>query len=154
MFSNLTKYLLKNLDLNLTDSQVILLQDIAQNKFVAYIFIGAFAMTIDVGIFLFLHELIGIKALICHSVSVPTSAIFSFLANASLNFKKTDLLLYRFISFSTVIGIGYLLGLLFIFIIDNVLQFGGTIGKLVSLPFVVTLQFYLNSRITFKDKDG
>jgi len=154
MLSNLIKYLLKNLNLDLTDSQVNLLHDIAKNKFVTYLFIGGFAASIDVGIFIFLHELINIKSLISHSVSVPISAIFSFSANAYLNFKKSDLLFYRFVSFSTVVGIGYLLGILIIFIIDNVLQLGGTIGKLVSLPFVVTLQFYLNSKITFRDKDG
>ena len=154
MLSNLIKYLLKNLNLDLTDSQVNLLLDIAKNKFVTYLFIGGFAASIDVGIFIFLHEFINIKSLISHSVSVPISAIFSFSANAYLNFKKSDLLFYRFVSFSTVIGIGYLLGILIIFIIDNVLQLGGTIGKLVSLPFVVTLQFYLNSKITFRDKDG
>jgi len=154
MFSNLIKYLLKSLNLNLTDSQANLLQIIAKNKFVTYLFIGGFAASIDVGIFIFLHELMEIKSLISHSISVPISAIFSFSANAYFNFKKSDLLFYRFISFSIVIGIGYLLGILIIFVIDNVLQLGGTIGKLVSLPFVVTLQFYLNSKITFKDKNG
>jgi len=154
MFSNLIKYLLKSLNLDLTDSQANLLQIIAKNKFVTYLFIGGFAASIDVGIFIFLHELMEIKSLISHSISVPISAIFSFSANAYFNFKKSDLLFYRFISFSIVIGIGYLLGILIIFFIDNVLQLGGTIGKLVSLPFVVTLQFYLNSKITFKDKNG
>ena len=151
MFSNLIKSFFKNADLDLTNAQVGLLQGITENKFLFYILIGAFAASLDVGIFVFLHEWIGIKPLICHSISVPIAAIFSFSVNAYLNFKKTDLLFSRFFSFSTVIGIGYLLGLLIIFVIDNVLQFGGTIGKLASLPFVVTLQFYLNSKITFKD---
>ena len=151
MFSNLIKYLLKSLNLDLTDSQANLLQIIAKNKFVTYLFIGGFAASIDVGIFIFLHELIEIKSLISHSISVPISAIFSFSANAYFNFKKSDLLFYRFISFSIVVGTGYLLGILIIHIADNVLQLGGTIGKLVSLPFVVTVQFYLNSKITFKD---
>ena len=142
MFSNLAKFLLKNMDLDLKDLQVSFLQDIGQNKFITYLFIGGFAVSIDMGIFLFLHELIGIKPLICHSVSVPIAAIFSFSVNAYLNFKKSDILFYRFVSFATVVGIGYLLGVLIIFIIDNVLQLGGTIGKLVSLPFVVLLQFY------------
>jgi len=154
MFSNLAKFLMKNMDLDLKDLQVSFLQDIGQNKFIAYLFIGGFAVSIDMGIFLFLHELIGIKPLICHSVSVPIAAIFSFSVNAYLNFKKSDFLFYRFVSFSIVVGIGYLLGVLIIFIIDTVLQLGGTIGKLVSLPFVVMLQFYLNSKITFRDKDG
>ena len=120
MFSNLIKYLLKNLNLDLTDSQVNLLQDIAKNKFITYLFIGGFAASIDVGIFIFLHELIEIKSLISHSISVPISAIFSFSANAYFNFKKSDLLFYRFVSFSTVIAIGYLLGILIIFTIEYI----------------------------------
>jgi len=151
MFSYLTKFFLKNTGLDLTDSQKNILLGIAENRLLAYLFIGAFASSLDVGIFIFLSEWIGIKPLICHSISVPISAIFSFSCNAYLNFKKTDLLLSRFFSFSTIIGSGYLLGLLIIFVIDNVLQLGGTIGKLTSLPFVVALQFYLNSKITFKD---
>jgi len=151
MFSYLTKFFLKNTGLDLTDSQENILLGIAENRLLAYLFIGAFATSLDIGIFIFLSEWIGIKPLICHSISVPISAIFSFSCNAYLNFKKTDSLLSRFFSFSAVIGIGYLLGLLIIFVIDNVLQLGGTIGKLTSLPFVVTLQFYLNSKITFKD---
>jgi len=55
MFSDLIQYLLKILDLNLKDSQVSFLQDIDQNKFVAYLFIGGFSVSIDVGVFLFLH---------------------------------------------------------------------------------------------------
>ena len=151
MFSYLTKFFLKNTGLDLTDSQKNILLGIAENRLLAYLFIGAFASSLDVGIFIFLSEWIGITPLICHSISVPISAIFSFSCNAYLNFKKTDLLLSRFFSFSTIIGSGYLLGLLIIFVIDNVLQLGGTIGKLTSLPFVVALQFYLNSKITFKD---
>lgn len=151
MFSDLVKSFLKNTTLKLTSSQVNLLLRIAESKFLAYILIGACAASLDVGIFIFLHESINIKPLICHSISVPISAIFSFTVNAYLNFKKTDLLLYRFVSFSLVIGVGYLLGFLIIFVFDNVLQFGGTIGKLISLPFVATLQFYLNSKTTFND---
>ena len=151
MFSYLTKFFLKNTGLDLTDSQENILLGIAENRLLAYLFIGAFASSLDVGIFIFLSEWIGIKPLICHSISVPISAIFSFSCNAYLNFKKTDFLLPRFFSFSTVIVSGYLLGLLIIFVIDNVLQLGGTIGKLTSLPFVVALQFYFNSKITFKD---
>ena len=119
MFSYLTKFLLKNTGLDLTDSWENILLGTAENRFLVYLFIGAFASSLDIGIFIFLSEWIGIKPLICHSISVPISAIFSFSCNAYLNFKKTDFLLPRFFSFSTVIGSGYLLGLLIIFVIDN-----------------------------------
>ncbi|MBT5750708.1 MAG: GtrA family protein [Flavobacteriales bacterium] len=151
MFSDLAKSFLKNTTLNLTASQVNLLLSVAENKYLAYILIGAFAASLDVVLFIFLHESVNLQSLICHSISVPISALFSFSVNAYLNFKKTDVLLSRFFSFSVVISIGYVLGFLIIFVIDSVLQFGGTVGKLISLPFVATLQFYLNSKTTFKD---
>ena len=126
-------------------------KSIIESKIVPYFLIGICAACIDVGIFIFIYEMVGLTALISHSISVPISAIFSFLCNAFLNFKKTDFLLFRFISFLTVIVAGYLLGAAIIVFIDNFLQLGGRIGKLTSLPFVFFLQFYLNSKISFRN---
>ena len=126
-------------------------KSIIKSKIVPYFLIGICAACIDVGIFIFMYEMVGLTALISHSISVLISAIFSFLCNAFLNFKKTDFLLFRFISFLTVIVSGYLLGGAIIIFIDNFLQLGGRIGKLTSLPFVFFLQFYLNSKISFRN---
>lgn len=132
MFSNLLKYFVKS-------------------KMLAYLFIGGVAASIDLGTFVFLYELVGLTAVISHSVSVPVSAIFSFLCNAFFNFRKTDLLLFRSISFLSVVALGYLLGVAIIILVGDILQLGGTIGKLVSLPFVFLFQFYLNSKVSFRD---
>jgi len=117
----------------------------------AYFFIGGIAASIDLGTFVFLYELVGLTAVISHSVSVPVSAIFSFLCNAFFNFRKTDLLLFRSILFFAVVALGYLLGVAIIILIGDILQLGGTIGKLFSLPFVFLFQFYLNSKVSFRD---
>ena len=109
-----------------------LLKSITKSKIVHYFLIGVCAACIDVGVFIFMYEMVGLTALISHSISIPISAIFSFLCNAFLNFKKTDFLLFRFISFVTVIFAGYLLGVVIIIFIDDFLQLGGTIGKLTS----------------------
>lgn len=132
MFSNLLKYFV-------------------ESKMLAYLFIGGIAASIDLGTFVFLYELVGLTAVISHSVSVPISAIFSFLCNAFFNFRKTDLLLFRSISFLTVVVLGYLLGVAIIIFVGDILQLDGTIGKLVSLPFVFLFQFYLNSKVSFRD---
>jgi len=132
MFSNLLKYFV-------------------ESKMLAYFFIGGIAASIDLGIFIFLYELVGLTAVISHSASVPISAIFSFLCNAFFNFRKTDLLLFRSISFLAVVVLGYLLGVAIIIFVGDILQLGGTIGKLVSLPFVFLCQFYLNSKVSFRD---
>jgi len=128
-----------------------LLKYFVESKILAYLFIGGIAATIDLGIFVFMYERVGLTAVISHSISVPISAIFSFLCNAFFNFRKTDLLLFRSISFLTVIGLGYLLGIAIIIFVGDILQLGGTIGKLVSLPFVFLFQFYSNSKISFRN---
>ncbi len=114
-----------------------------------YFIIGLMAASIDILVFIFLHEYISLPALICHSISVPISAVFSFICNAFFNFKKTDFLFYRFLSFLVIVATGYLLGALIILIAES-LNFGGTIGKFISLPFVFFLQYFLNSRISFR----
>ena len=128
-----------------------LLKYFVESKILAYLFIGGIAATIDLGIFVFMYEQVGLTAVISHSISVPISATFSFLCNAFFNFRKTDLLLFRSISFLTVIGLGYLLGIAIIIFVGDILQLGGTIGKLVSLPFVFLFQFYSNSKISFRN---
>ena len=116
----------------------------------AYFVIGFIAASIDILVFVFLHEYISLPALICHSISIPISAVFSFICNAFLNFKKTDFLFYRFLSFLVIVATGYLLGAVIILIAEY-LNLGGTMGKLISLPFVFFLQYFLNSRISFRD---
>jgi putative flippase GtrA len=115
-----------------------------------YFLIGGTASAIDVGVFIVLHEFLGMAAIASHSVSIPLAAIFSFTCNAYLNFKKTDKLLLRLISFSNVILLGYLLGAAVIWLFDDVLLLGGTVGKLVSLPFVFLFQYFLNAKISFR----
>ena len=115
-----------------------------------YLLIGGTASAIDVGVFIYLYEIAGFSAIASHSVSIPLSAIFSFALNAVFNFKKTDLIFLRFISFSVVVFLGYLLGALIIWFVEDVLFLGGTSGKIVSLPFVFFFQFYLNSKVSFR----
>jgi len=119
------------------------------NKFLMYLFIGGTASAIDVGLFLVLYELLGFGAIASHSVSIPTSAVFSFSCNAVFNFKKTDRILTRAFSFAVIVALGYLLGALIIWLTETYTPWGGSVGKILSLPFVFLFQFYLNSRISF-----
>jgi len=121
------------------------------SRFTNYLLIGGVAAAIDIGLFFILHELAEVSALVSHSISVPASALYSFIFNAWLNFKKTDKILKRAISFAFVIFLGYLLGAVIVYGFENFTGFGGTVGKLVSLPLVVVLQFLLNAKISFRD---
>lgn len=115
---------------------------------IKYFLIGGTASAIDVMLFMLLFNIIGTGALVAHSISVPTSVMFSFVVNVRHNFKTVDHTVLRLFSFVVVCTIGYLSGY---GVIELCRQQGidPTIGKLVSLPLVFVLQYVLNSRITF-----
>jgi putative flippase GtrA len=117
-------------------------------RLLKYFVIGVSASLIDVILFMLLYNVVETPALVAHSVSVPTSIIYSFVINARHNFKTVDHTALRLLSFVVVCTIGYAAGF-------GVIEFcrlqglGANIGKIASLPVVFVLQYVLNSRITF-----
>ena len=113
-----------------------------------YLLIGGTASAIDVVLFLLLYNVVGTGALVAHSISVPTSVLFSFIVNARHNFKTSDHMALRLLSFVVVCTIGYMSGF---GVIELCRQQGldANLGKIISLPVVFALQYVLNSRITF-----
>lgn len=116
---------------------------------VKYLLIGGAASAIDVVLFLILFNLAGTTPLVAHSISVPTSVLFSFATNARHNFRTSDRLVLRLVSFVLVCTIGYAAGFGVIAAAAS-LGLGENIGKIASLPVVFVIQYVLNSRITFR----
>lgn len=116
---------------------------------VKYLLIGGAASAIDVALFLVLFNLVGTTPLVAHSISVPTSVLFSFATNARHNFRTSDRLALRLVSFATVCAIGYGAGFGVIAAAAG-LGLGENVGKIASLPVVFVIQYVLNSRITFR----
>jgi putative flippase GtrA len=114
-----------------------------------YLLIGGAASAIDVALFMIFYNAVGLSEWQSHSISVPTSVLFSFVINARHNFKTNDHMLLRLFSFSVVCSIGFLAGYGVIMAVESA-GAGGNIGKLASLPVVFILQYLLNSRITFR----
>ncbi len=88
--------------------------------------------------------------LMAHSISVPTSVLFSFTVNSRHNFYTADHILLRLTSFAIVATIGYAAGYGIIELCRSV-GLGANLGK-TPLPVVFALQYLLNSRITFYKK--
>jgi dolichol-phosphate mannosyltransferase len=119
--------------------------------FVKYFIIGVTASSIDVGLFMVLYNVAHTTPLMAHSISVPTSVLFSFTVNARHNFHTADHIVLRLISFAVVAAIGYAVGYGMIELCRSV-GLGANVGKLLSLPVVFVLQYLLNSRVTFHKK--
>lgn len=118
---------------------------------IKYGLIGIIAASIDLGLFYISFYGFELSALLSHSISVPTSAVFSFVCNAWLNFKKTDKIIPRFLGFSIVIILGYILGIFIIAAVEKFTNFDGGVGKIISVPIVVLFQYFVNSRVVFRD---
>lgn len=130
---------------------MVMQQWVQHRNLILYAFIGGSAVMVDVVLFALLHEVFGWSAIASNSVSVPVAVVWSFTLNATINFKTTDVIMARLASFAAVSGIGFVASLL---IIWGVLGIGqpGLVAKLVSLPVVFILQYFLNSRLTFRDQ--
>jgi len=120
-------------------------------RLVKYFIIGATASAIDVGLFMVLFNIAHTTPLLAHSISVPTSVLFSFIVNARHNFYTANHIVLRLISFTVVATIGYAVGYGMIELCRSV-GLGANVGKILSLPLVFVLQYLLNSRITFYKK--
>ena len=116
---------------------------------VKYLLIGGAASALDVVLFLVLFNVVGTSALVAHSISVPTSVLFSFVTNARHNFHTHDKFALRLFSFAAVCTVGYAAGFAVIAFAVQ-LGLGENVGKILSLPVVFLLQYVLNSRITFR----
>lgn len=116
-----------------------------------YGLIGASAVVIDLGLFVVLHEVFDVAPWLAHSISVGTSVVWSFLLNAFTNFRTTDNLFARFVSFAAVAFIGYLVGLVIISALTEGFDTGGTIAKVISMPPVFITQYVLNTKYSFRE---
>lgn len=118
-----------------------------------YVLIGATASAIDVILFMALYSGLGTTPLFAHSISVPVAILFSFAVNARHNFRVSDHLALRLLSFVAVCVVGYLAGYA---VIVAAVQAGASagLGKIVSLPVVFVVQYVLNSKITFRGAPG
>jgi putative flippase GtrA len=110
--------------------------------------IGGISALTDSIVFYFLHFDFGVY--VSNFISINVGITLSFLMNTYLNFKTTDSLLKRAISFFSVGYTGLLLSMLILFIGVEILTISGMAVKLFSIIIVAALQFLLNKSITFK----
>lgn len=116
---------------------------------ILYCMIGGGSAGVDLVIFFLLTTLASWNWLPAHTVSVTCGIVCSFFFNALLNFKKTDRLLVRFVSFFSIGLLGLVLAAAVIKLFHDVFGFSQQISKFISLIFVVVVQYALNKKISF-----
>lgn len=139
---------------------------IKRKSFIKYILIGFTGLALDLAAFVFMVRVLKINELIANPIAMTVGIVNNFFWNAYLNFKKTDNLARRFITF-------YSVGLFGIFVSNTFLWFfnsfiGSQVGailnwispfiahyqleliKAASIVVVAIMQYFLNKRFSFK----
>ncbi|MCX8128553.1 MAG: GtrA family protein [Clostridia bacterium] len=116
-----------------------------------YGIIGSVSAGMDSLVFIGLRYL-NVGLYISNFIGINLGITLSFTLNTSFNFKKTDKLAKRAISFYTVGYSGLLLSMGIMFIGTDWLHINENVVKLASVFVVAAFQFILNKFITFRKR--
>jgi len=83
-----------------------------------------------------------------------SGTLVSFLLNRKITFAVHDKVSRRLVCFFSVAAIGFLASAFMLWLMVDVVLIDPMVAKLLTLPFVVIIQFSLNRRVTFSENLG
>jgi putative flippase GtrA len=92
----------------------------------------------------------GLHHQFANAIGYASGTALSFLANALLNFKTSDRLLLRFVSFCGVGFLGWCLSASLLYVFVDCWGANKLIAKLATIAGVVLLQYNLNRLLSFR----
>ena len=119
-------------------------------QFIIYSIIGVTGASLDFIIYALLTEKLEIDNVLANVISTTFGIIDTFVLNLLFDFKVKDNLGKRFVTYYLVGLSGLLLSSAIIYIFVDLLEFNNLVVKLVSIIFVVMLQYNFNKRVSFK----
>ncbi|MER5429684.1 GtrA family protein [Streptomyces sp. NPDC002588] len=118
-------------------------------QLVRYTLIGGSGVTLDLVVFLLLHNVAGMNEQFANAISTTLAISNNFVLNARFTFEARDRIVVRFLRFYAVGLSGIALtNLLFLAFTDG-LGVSANLVKLGSMPLVLALQFVLNKKWSF-----
>lgn len=117
---------------------------------ILYGIIGCLSSGLDFCVYTFLVRIVGMNYLLANCISVVVGITTSFTLNRKYNFKVIDRTIRRFAIFFTVGICGMLLSNLILYVCIEKLMMDSIVSKLLSIVFVVLIQFLINKFVTFK----
>jgi len=117
-------------------------------QFFLYCLCGGMGVSTDYIVF-YLSVMSGIWYQGANSLGYLAGTLVSFSLNRIFTFGMRDRVLQRLALFLTVASVGFAASALLLWWLVEVINLDARIAKLITLPMVVALQFFLNRRITF-----
>jgi putative flippase GtrA len=115
----------------------------------SYCICGVAGVSADYAVFYLLVSL-GVWYQAANILSYAAGTLLSFLLNRAVTFRMHDLVWRRLGAFFLVSGCGYLTSAFLLWLLVGHGAVSPQIGKLLTLPVVVALQYGLNSRFAFR----
>lgn len=121
-------------------------------NFILYGLIGSSCAGLDFVVYTILCYF-GCNHLISNIISTHCGIFCSFILNSYVNFKVSDKLLRRFLSFYAIGLLGLVLSEGMLYLMVNVGDMNKIVAKLITVFVVALVQFFLNKFVTFKRKN-
>lgn len=122
-----------------------------QNRqFLLYCIIGFSGVGLDFGIFSLLIKNKTIDYQAANAVGYASGTLLSFILNAKFNFRVTDKIALRLLSFFGVAFLGYLASAATLQLLVGHFDFNKYLAKFATLVVVVLLQYNLNRLLSFR----
>lgn len=118
-------------------------------QIIKYAFFGGFGVLTDI-IFYFLLVSNEVNYQLANFVGYFAGTLISFFLNRSYTFKVKDKVIQRIIKFFLVAFLGYICSTGVLYILIELIELDKMLSKLITLFFVLIIQFTLNKKITFK----
>lgn len=117
-------------------------------QFLFYCICGGIGVTTDYFVY-YSAIAFGLWYQIANVFGYLSGTLVSFFLNRKITFGVRDKLVYRLTIFLGVAAIGFLASALMLWLIVDFMAVDAKIAKLLTLPVVVLIQFFMNRRITF-----
>lgn len=118
-------------------------------QFFLYCLCGGIGVAVDLSTFYCLL-LLDINYQIANLWGYASGTVASFFLNRKITFEIKNRLKTRLVIFLGVASIGFLTSAAILEVLVYILNLDPKYSKIITLPFIVLLQFYLNKKITFK----
>lgn len=123
------------------------------SSFIKYALVGVVGLVVDMGLFYVFYELVHINYILSNIMSSSLAVVNNFILNSFFTFKVKDKLFYRFISFFSIALAGMAISSGMLVVMIDGMHWNSMISKAIAVFFVALIQYYVNKKLTFSEKN-
>jgi putative flippase GtrA len=121
-----------------------------KKQFLLYCIIGASGVTLDFGMYSLLMKTKVLDYQAANAAGYAAGTLLSFILNANINFRVTDKIALRLLSFFSIAFLGWLVSAAILHLLIGGYDFNKYLSKFATLAVVILLQYNLNRMLSFR----